>query len=179
MDTEGFGFCSGAAARARTLEGGGCKGVLPGACIGVCATSFWDVRSGVTAGARSLMGSRRGGVEIPGEQILSAERGRMGWCAGLGGLDDGIDLEDVDSEGGDLCSDSAAWERTLEGGGCKGVVVVGKQILLGDRGRMGRYARLFRPRDVVDLEDVDAIGSLRCARALNGVAGGVVGPMGC
>jgi hypothetical protein len=180
VDIEGGGSCSDAGTRARTLEGVGCKGVLPGACIGACVTILGYVRSGVTAGSRSLTGSGRVGIEFPGKQILSAGRGRRGRYAGLGRLNDGIDLEDVDAEGGGLCSDTAVRARTLEGGGCKGVVVAGKQTLLGDRGRRGRYAGLFRRVDGAELEDVDAIGSLRCGRALTGVAGGVVGPaVGC
>lgn len=180
VDAEGGGVCSDAGARARALEGVGCKGVLTGACIGACTTSSAYVRSDVTAGVKSLPSSGRDGVESPGTQILSGGRGRRGRYAGLGRLSDGTDLEDVDAEGGGLCSDTAARARTLEGGGCKGVVVAGKQILLGDRGRRGRYARLFRRSDGSELEDVDAIGSLRCGRALNGVAGGVVGPaVGC
>lgn len=180
VDAEGGGVCSDAGARARTLEGVGCKDVLPGACIGPCVTGFGGVRSGVTAGSKSLTVSGWVGIEVPGKQILSAGRGTRGRYAGLGRLNDGADLEDVDAERGGLCSDTAARARTLEGGECKGVVVAGKQILLGDRGRRGRYAGLFRRSDGSELEDVDAIGSLRCGRALNGVAGGVVGPaVGC
>lgn len=108
VDAEGGGVCSDAGARARTLEGVGCKGVLPGACIGACVTGSGGAPSGVTAGLRSLTVSGRVGIEVPGKQILSAGRGRRGRYAGLGRLDDGFDLEGMDTEGGGLCSDTAA-----------------------------------------------------------------------